>query len=938
MSQHWRSASLAVAFLVAQLTLPATGAANTLFWEGDLGGAWSNGIVGVNTNWTDGVNQVKPQDGDILIFPGGAMSANNFNDIAGLDLLALQINGVPAGGNSYFISGEPITLNSSAGVTFNTPRGPNEDGPAFFVPITLNTSLTIRQIHPEQFSGARIGALNLNGFTLTFDVGPGGFNAIVLNGVISGDGQILKQGAGDIAFDNNNTYTGVTHLIEGAIRPRSNISALGAIGPGNETIQDAGTTITAESSNVTGESFVLNGSGIDGILGALRAPFPQQFSTFTGPITLGSDVMIVAEGDIAHPLTLSGPIAGDSDSDLILSPFNEGYLVLTGTNTYSGQTRLQSGFLVVNGTQPASPVIVTGGTLNGTGTVGPVTATGGTISPGLSPGILSSSSVSFAAGVSFAVELNGPVVGVDYDQLNVSGTVSLNGATLTATLGFAPTSATSFTIIANDTSDPVVGTFTGLGEGATFLLGTTAATITYQGGDGNDVVLSVGPFLSHFAEGATFTNDGLDFEVELAVLNPGALDADVTLRFLKTDGTTVVMPLAVPGMSRRTVTVSAIAGLENAEFSTAIEANVPVTVERTMTWVGSGAGAHAETAVNAPALEWYLAEGATHSGFSLFYLIANANAAAASIDVTYLLPSPAPPLTKNYIVPGNTRSTIWVNVEDALLASTDVSAVVRSLNGVAVVVERAMYLDRPNEKFVAGHASAGLAAPSLTWHLAEGATGSFFDSFVLLANPTLLDATVTVRYLGPLGQIVSRNYLVTAQSRRTVWVDFDHPLLADTAFAATVTSDVPILVERAMWWPEPHEARYEAHNSAGVTALNTRWTVADASTGGASDAESYLLIGNSSASAATVQVTLVFEDGTSPAQKTYAVLPASRFNVSIVDEFPAAVGRRVAAIVDSLQPNANTAATPLVVERSTYSDVGGVVWENGVNTLATRPR
>jgi hypothetical protein len=34
----------------------------------------------------------------------------------------------------------------------------------------------------------------------------------------------------------------------------------------------------------------------------------------------------------------------------------------------------------------------------------------------------------------------------------------------------------------------------------------------------------------------------------------------------------------------------------------------------------NGYGAHAEAAVAAPALEWYLAEGATHSGFDLFYL------------------------------------------------------------------------------------------------------------------------------------------------------------------------------------------------------------------------------------------------------------------------------------------------------------------------------
>ena len=40
-----------------------------------------------------------------------------------------------------------------------------------------------------------------------------------------------------------------------------------------------------------------------------------------------------------------------------------------------------------------------------------------------------------------------------------------------------------------------------------------------------------------------------------------------------------------------------------------------------MTWDARGYGSHAETAVAAPTPTWYLAEGATHSGFQLFYLV-----------------------------------------------------------------------------------------------------------------------------------------------------------------------------------------------------------------------------------------------------------------------------------------------------------------------------
>ena len=68
-----------------------------------------------------------------------------------------------------------------------------------------------------------------------------------------------------------------------------------------------------------------------------------------------------------------------------------------------------------------------------------------------------------------------------------------------------------------------------------------------------------------------------------------------------------------------------------AEFSTLIESDVPIVADRTMTWNASGYGSHAETSLAAPASTWYLAEGATHSGFNLFYLIQNPTPTATTV-------------------------------------------------------------------------------------------------------------------------------------------------------------------------------------------------------------------------------------------------------------------------------------------------------------------
>jgi hypothetical protein len=49
---------------------------------------------------------------------------------------------------------------------------------------------------------------------------------------------------------------------------------------------------------------------------------------------------------------------------------------------------------------------------------------------------------------------------------------------------------TSFTIIDNDAADAVTGTFLGLAEGASITVDSYVFTISYVGGDGNDVVLT----------------------------------------------------------------------------------------------------------------------------------------------------------------------------------------------------------------------------------------------------------------------------------------------------------------------------------------------------------------------------------------------------------------------------------------------------------------
>ena len=308
-----------------------------------------------------------------------------------------------------------------------------------------------------------------------------------------------------------------------------------------------------------------------------------------------------------------------------------------------------------------------------------------------------------------------------------------------------------------------------------------------------------------FAEGVSNTF----FTTRLAALNLETSPAHVLFRFLRTSGAPVTHAVTIAPQSRITLDPASAAGMTEEPFSTVVESDLPVVVDRTVSWDRSGYGSHAETSIPNASTTWFLAEGATHGTFDLFYLIQNPGATDASVTVRYLRPAPLTPLTKTYVVGANRRYTIVVDnevISAQSLASTDVSAAITST--VPVVVERAMYMTNGGEPFGAGHESAGVTAPALSWFLAEGATGSFFDMFILIANPDPTNtATVQANYLLSTGVTVTKSYSVAPSSRRTIYVDAEQfpggQLLANAALSTVLTStnSVPIVVERAMWWP-----------------------------------------------------------------------------------------------------------------------------------------
>ena len=195
-------------------------------------------------------------------------------------------------------------------------------------------------------------------------------------------------------------------------------------------------------------------------------------------------------------------------------------ITLLGVNTYTGPTII-SGPLTIGATGliAATPAItlrtsildvsaVTGGfnllaaqTLAGVGTVvGPI-GVQGTISPGETSvdTLTFSGALTLSATATYNVDIVGTVNGdvTGNDLIVAGGAVSLGNATLTV-VALSPYLASAhggeaLTIISKSGTVVIADTFAGLAEGSTFSAAGTQFTISYIGGDGNDVVLTSVP-------------------------------------------------------------------------------------------------------------------------------------------------------------------------------------------------------------------------------------------------------------------------------------------------------------------------------------------------------------------------------------------------------------------------------------------------------------
>jgi hypothetical protein len=377
-----------------------------------------------------------------------------------------------------------------------------------------------------------------------------------------------------------------------------------------------------------------------------------------------------------------------------------------------------------------------------------------------------------------------------------------------------------------------------------------------------------------------------------------------------------------------TLHVDQIPGLEaEGGVSTVITSTgaIPLAVERTMFWDSQYFGSHGGTAVDGPRSRWLFAEGSQGSFFTTFVLLANTGALPASVTLTFLREGTTP-FSRVVTVAATSRLTFACALVPELVG-TSFSIVAES--SVPIIAERSMYFGL-SRFWDGGHESAGVPEASSDWFFAEGATGPFFETFILVGNPNNVVANVTLTFLTNTGTTVARPFAIPANGRLTVNIETQDPSLANVAVSTTVVSDVPVVAERAMYWPDPPASWYEAHNSFGTTAVGTRWGLAEGRVGMDRAFQTYILLANANTTtAAQVRVTLLRTNGTTIV-RTYTVNPTTRLNVHVNSEAPELVNESFGALIEV------TNGVGISVERAMYSDALGATWAAGTNALATR--
>jgi filamentous hemagglutinin family protein len=266
---------------------------------------------------------------------------------------------VNSGGGLY--AGSAITLNNPIALAGN---GWRESGASYYGAIRLGDGATLN------------GDISLTG---NARIATAGVISATLTGVISGANNVefaSYAGPGTIRLTGNNTYTGTTTISSGILQLGTGGTS-GSLGNGGVVTNTGTLTINRSNAITIGNSIQSTGAltqagtGTTTLTGANTYSGTTTISAGTLQVgnggatgTLGSGAVVdnaalVFNRDASADLTVSGAISGTGS----LTQSGAGKTILTGGNSYSGTTTINTGTLQV-GSGGATGTLGSGGVLN----------------------------------------------------------------------------------------------------------------------------------------------------------------------------------------------------------------------------------------------------------------------------------------------------------------------------------------------------------------------------------------------------------------------------------------------------------------------------------------------------------------------------------------------------------------------------------------------
>ncbi len=280
--------------------------------------------------------------------------------------------------------------------------------------VTINAAGRLRYTE----SAATHRTFQLNGGALE---APGGV-LVTLDGASVNGGFGILRGAGSFAITGGTSLNGVATITSTTVNQTGPASATNFTNGGSFTIEAGQTLAWNVGTNTSSGRLAVNGT------------------------TSVND--FVSNGQITIP---NGGMLSNSGSDLVFGGGSRTYIGSVaspgGVLDLGGQAlELNGGLLVNNGTVSGVVNVNYGSMAKGSGQYGVVNIhDGGIFAPGNSPGVATAASVSFdseptaSGGPALMIELAGTAPGMQYDQLHVTGQLSLGGALDVLLVdGFAP--------------------------------------------------------------------------------------------------------------------------------------------------------------------------------------------------------------------------------------------------------------------------------------------------------------------------------------------------------------------------------------------------------------------------------------------------------------------------------------------------------------------